>query len=223
MRITTQMLAQTSRETGIPLAQGSLLDVLNKKNTKESLFDTYNKTQDAKKASAIRKEYQKLGSAAEDLGKSASRLTDTEEDALFTKAGENGETKDILSEVKDMLEAYNKTLELLKGADGSLNQYYYRELKNAATVNAEQLKTVGITRGKDGSMAVEEKVLENADYDTLKKVFGSDSDFVKKADYIGGRIAENAQAGVASISSQYNAKGMSYQDSTEANKYNFFG
>lgn len=223
MRITTAMLAQTTRKTGIPIAQGSLLDALNNQNTSTNLLDALNKRQDAKKASATQKGFQELENTAEGLGKSANKLTETGENSLFGKAEENKETSDIISEVKDMLEAYNKTLALLKEADGSLNSFYYKELKNAAAESVEQLKAVGITQNKEGFLTADEKVLEEADYDTLKKVFGSESGFTKKADYISSRVSENARASAASISSQYNAKGMSLNDSFEMNKYNFFG
>lgn len=223
MRITSQMLALTSRETGIPLTQGSLLDALNNQNTSSSLLEAFDKNQTAKKVSAMQKGFRELGNAAENLGQHASRLTETGEDSLFGKAEDSKETGDILSEIKDMLEDYNKTLELLKEADGSLNNFYYKELKKTATADAEQLKSVGITQNKDGSLTVDKKVLDKADYDTLKELFGNESDFIKKADYISGRVSENAWANAASVSNQYNAKGISYNDTFEANKYNFFG
>ena len=39
MRITTQILTNTSREAGIPLVQGGLLDALNKENTSVDLLE----------------------------------------------------------------------------------------------------------------------------------------------------------------------------------------
>lgn len=223
MRITTSMLAQTTRETGIPVAQGSLLEALNNQNTSSNLLDALNQNQNAKKAAAMQKEARELGNASEDLQEAASKLAQTGEDSLFGKTEENKETTDIISEVKDMIESYNQTLELIKEADGSLNSFYYKELKGAAAGSAEQLKSVGITQNKDGSLTLDEKALEKADYDTLKEVFGSESEFTKKAVYISSRVSENAQAAVASGSSQYNAKGESFYDSFEMNKYNFFG
>ncbi len=223
MRITTSMLAQTTSETGIPVAQGSLLDALNNQNTSSNLLDALNQNQNAKKAAVVQKEARELGNASGGLQEAASKLAQTGEDSLFGKTEESKETTDIISEVKDMIESYNQTLELIKEADGSLNSFYYKELKEAAAGSAEQLKSVGITLNKDGSLATDEKALEKADYDTLKEVFGSESEFTKKAVYISSRISENAQAAAASVSSQYNAKGESFYDSFEMNKYNFFG
>lgn len=223
MRITTQILTNTSREAGIPLVQGGLLDALNKENTSVDLLEELNKSQDAKSASALQKVFRELRNASDDLRKRASELLETGENSLFGKAEETKDTEKILSGVKDMISSYNKTLELLKGADGSLNSFYYKELKSAAAANEEQLKSVGVTLNKDGSLSIDEKVLGNADYDTLKKVFGDESKFVQRAEYISDKVSQNAKANEESIFNQYNAKGISYSDYSGENKYNFFG
>ncbi len=223
MRITTQILTNTSREAGIPLVQGGLLDALNKENTSVDLLEELNKSQDAKSASALQKVFRELRNASDDLRKRASELLETGENSLFGKAEETKDTEKILSGVKDMISSYNKTLELLKGADGSLNSFYYKELKSAAAANEEQLKSVGVTLNKDGSLSIDEKVLGNADYDTLKKVFGDESKFVQRTEYISDKVSQNAKANEESIFNQYNAKGISYSDYSGENKYNFFG
>ncbi len=223
MRITTQILTNTSREAGIPLVQGGLLDALNKENTSVDLLEELNKSQDAKSASALQKVFRELRNASDDLRKRASELLETGENSLFGKAEETKDTEKILSGVKDMISSYNKTLELLKGADGSLNSFYYKELKSAAAANEEQLKSVGVTLNKDGSLSIDEKILGNADYDTLKKVFGDESKFVQRAEYISDKVSQNAKANEESIFNQYNAKGISYSDYSGENKYNFFG
>lgn len=223
MRITTQILTNTSREAGIPLVQGGLLDALNKQNTSVDLVEELNKSQDAKSASALQKVFRELRNSSDDLRKRASELMETDENSLFGKAEETKDTEKIIAGVKDMIGSYNKTLELLKETDGSLNSFYYKELKNAAAANEEQLKSVGVTLNKDGSLAIDEKVLGNADYDTLKKVFGSESKFIQRTEYISDKVSQNAKANAESLSNQYNAKGISYSDYTEGNKYDFFG
>lgn len=224
MRITTSMLAQTSRETGVPILQNSLLNVLNKQSSGSAgLLDALTSKQNAEKTSALQKSTKELGGAADKLAASAKKLTETGEGSLFGKAKESGDTKELISELGSLIEHYNKTLELLKEADSSLNSFYHKELKAAAEQTAEQLKAVGVTQNKDGSLAVDKKVLENADYDALKAAFGENSKFTTRTEYISSKAADNADTVLASISSQYNAKGISYSDSFEANKYNFFG
>lgn len=224
MRITTQMLAETSRKTGLPILQGSLLDVLSKKQGKSSndLLDALTRTKETQKLSSQQKGYQELEDAASDLALSASKLYAEGEDSLFGKAEEEQSTEDIIKEIQTMVESYNKTLKLLKEAGGSLNDYYRQGLKNAAAGNADLLSSVGITQNKDGSLSIDKKKLEGADYETLKKVFNGDSDFAGVAAYIGIKVAENAEANAASITNQYNAKGTSYNNSFQSNKYNYF-
>lgn len=224
MRITTQMLADTSRKSGLPVLQGSLLDVLNKKKgtTSNSLMDALNRTKDTQ-LSTKQKGYEELETAAGELALSASKLYAEGEDSLFAKAEESQDTTDIIKEIQTMAESYNKTLKLLKEAGGSLNNFYRQELKNAATENADLLSSIGITQNKDGSLVIDKKKLESADLETLKKVFNSDSDFAGLAAYIGIKSAENAAANASSITNQYNSKGMSYNDYFESNKYNYLG
>ena len=100
MRITTSMLAQTTSETGIPVAQGSLLDALNNQNTSSNLLDALNQNQNAKKAAVVQKEARELGNASGGLQEAASKLAQTGEDSLFGKTEESKETTDIISEVK---------------------------------------------------------------------------------------------------------------------------
>lgn len=103
-----------------------------------------------------------------------------------------------------------------------LNKNNYSKLEDAAECK-ETLKNIGITQAKDGSLSVDEKVLESADVDTLKKALGSESGFAPKVSFVSNRIKENAAANIASASNQYTAKGSAYTNSFEANKYNFFG
>ncbi|MCM1498071.1 MAG: hypothetical protein NC124_06345 [Clostridium sp.] len=224
MRITTSMLAQTSRETGLPILQNSLLNVLNKQSGgSNDLLDALNSKRNIEKTSALQKNAKELGSAADSLTASASKLTETGEKSLFGKAKESGETKELLAEIQSMVEYYNKTLKLLKETDSSLNSFYHSELKNTVKQTAEQLKAVGVTQDKDGSLVVDSKTMENADYEALRAAFGEDSQFTARTEFIGSKIADNADTVLASASNQYNAKGVSYSDAFEANKYNFFG
>ncbi|MBR1866009.1 MAG: hypothetical protein IJ801_05835 [Lachnospiraceae bacterium] len=223
MRITTAMLAQTSKKTGIPVAQGSLLNVLEHQNNQDHLLDALNRNQQAKRVSALQKEFQELEKETGDLTGRADRLLETDEDGLFGEAQDTKETKNILPTVKGMLESYNKTLALLKKTDNSLNRFYSGELEKAAEKSAESLKTVGVTRSKDGSLKINEDILAHADYDTLKTVFGDQSDLTKKLNYIGGRISEHAQTNLASAATRYNAGGTVCQNVSYPNSYNFFG
>lgn len=223
MRITSQILTRTSLETGIPIAQNGILDAMSNQNTAVDLLEVMERKQNTEKLSKLKEQYRELEEAADNLGRNTSKLLDDGDNSLFHKAQEQNDTKDIVTEIRNMVTSYNETLELLQDADGSLNHFYYKELRDTVTNNEELLKSAGVTQSEDGSLNLGEKVLESVDYDTLKKVFGSESDFTKRVDYISGRVAENASVNVASTSNQYNAKGYSYNSSFEVSKYDYLG
>lgn len=227
MRITNQMLARTAAKSKIPLQQNSLLDIWrqSESGSSNSLLSALSRTSNSKFPiqSISKKENSKLEESAKRLSEYASKLNETGENSLFGKAEAEGNTEEIVSGVEEMVSAYNTTLEYLRTSDSTLNSFYLQELKSYASDQSEALKTVGITRNKDGSLKVDQEKLKAADIDSLKAAFGSGSGFTEKAGYVGGRAAENAAAMNASLLSGYDASGRSYFDSFEMNKYNFWG
>ena len=122
-----------------------------------------------------------------------------------------------------MVEEYNATMKQLKITGGTMNEFYRQQLKEVSTGSKEALKGIGITQEKDGSLAVNEKTLQNADADALKKALGSESGFVSKLSFISNRINQNASVNVMSASSRYTSNGSAYMGSFEESKYNFWG
>ena len=229
MRITTQMLAETARKSGIPINQTTLLDVINSEDSSGNLLSGVKKnSKDVYGTSAAanrfqKDSYRKLEKSADSLKDCASKLSDVSGDSLFQKAEEKQDTKELTSEIEKMVDAYNQTLEQLKKSGGAMNEFYREELKNLAGSNAEPLKAVGITQSKDGSLKVDSKVLEKADLASLKQAVGSASDFTKKVGYVSGRVSANASANADSLSSRYNAGGSSFFGLPGMNHFDFLG
>lgn len=229
MRITTQMLAETARKSGIPINQTTLLDVMNHEDSSGDLLSGANKNSNnlygaSATANRLQKDsYQKLEKSADSLKDCASKLSDAGMSSLFQKAEENQDTKELTAEIEKMVDYYNQTLEQLKKAGGAMNEFYREELKNLAGGNAEALEAAGITQEKDGSLKVDLKVLEKADLDCLKKAVGNASDFIKKVEYVSGRVSANASANADSLSSQYNADGNSIFGLPGMNHFDFLG
>ncbi|MDE6433657.1 MAG: hypothetical protein K2L07_05450 [Lachnospiraceae bacterium] len=219
MRITTTMLNLTSKKTGIPIGSSSMLDYINQNNNdllsvisnkKTNAYDTVQK-----------KSYEKLGAAAESLFKSTEGFLAEDEKNLLTKAKETGDYKDVYDEIASLAEHYNNTLSILKGTSGALNNYYSIMLSEAASESKDQLAEVGMNIGKDGKVSIDTEKLRGVDKEQLEKVFGKDSDFMKKLAFLSDRISDNAQSYANSISNQYNAAGNTYSASTS--KYDFLG
>ena len=85
MRITTHMLNETARKTGIPINQNNLLSYLNNSEgtSGSTLLDALNKNNKVSTESA--ENYKKLESAADKLKDSADKLTAEGDKSLFEK------------------------------------------------------------------------------------------------------------------------------------------
>ena len=127
MRITTQMLANSAAKSGIPIQRTSLLDIINNKSS-QNLLGTIGKSTNTTRSSAtdiLRKNnYAKLEELSEKLDQSAEELVGTDKDSIYDKAKESGDTTDILSDAKKMVEAYNATMKQLKTTGGTMNEFY---------------------------------------------------------------------------------------------------
>lgn len=208
MRITTQMLNESARKTGLPVNgtsllnyinnddrnNNSLLSALNKKTT--SVFDVENK-----------KKYKKLGKEADKLTDSASVLQQERADNLFTQAKESGNNQKIYDSIENFFKNYNSTVKALKNTSDTMNNFYRQMLSDAAKEAEESLSGIGITFHKDGSANVDMDKVKKSDMETLENLFGSKSDFVSKVNFISTRISDNAEANVKSFSSSYSSNG----------------
>ena len=216
MRITTQMLAHSAAKSGIPFQQTTLLDILNKKSSFSGLLNGVNASADAT-AIAKKKNYSKLEDISGNLNGYASSLVATDKKSIYDRA------KDIVSSAKKMVESYNATLKQLRETGDTLNEFYRQQLKDIPAGDKEALKSIGITQAKDGSLSIDEKVLQSADADTLKKVLDGDTGLASKISFVSGRISQNAASNVVSTSSQYTSNGSSLLSALETSKYDFWG
>lgn len=221
MRITTTMLNATSRETGIPIGSGSMLDYVNQNSNSANLLNAVHNKKTNVYDTVNKKSYEKLGTAADSLSKSTEGFRAEDENNLFAKAKEAGDYKDVYEEIANLAEHYNNTLTTLKGATGALNNYYAVMLSEAAAEKKDVLAKVGIYIDKVGKMSVDAEKLKDADTEQLEKVFGRDSSFMEKLAFLSNRISDNAQSYASSMSNQYNAAGNTY--SASSSRYDFLG
>ena len=171
-------------------------------------------------AIAKKKNYSKLEDISGNLNGYASSLVATDKNSIYDRAKESGSTKDIVSSAKKMVESYNATLKQLRETGDTLNEFYRQQLKDIPAGDKEALKSIGITQAKDGSLSIDEKVL---DADTLKKVLDGDTGLASKISFVSGRISQNAASNVVSTSSQYTSNGSSLLSALETSKYDFWG
>lgn len=234
MRVTTQMLDESAKKTGLPVSRGkSLLDYVNNTSEGNTLLDALNaskssstwvssSTTDISKLlnSLNKTTYEKLEEQADLLEQAADVFTADGEDSIFEKAAESGDRTDICQSAEKLIEYYNATIGTLQQTSDSLNQYYAQMLGEAVIENASALYDIGITMNEDGTLSLDQSKMEAAEDESLKKALGSSGTFTEKVAYIASRISNNAQAGIQSISSQYNTSGSICQ--TASGKYNFW-
>lgn len=142
-------------------------------------------------------EYEKLGTAADNL---------TDRAAQLAARVDKGSTE-VTAQVESLLDAYNNAVEKVGNASGVLNNYYHQMLKQTFSDNREELAEIGITMGSNGSLTLDKEKLQKADGEILKKLLGSDGNFSKRAGYVASRISDNAQANAGNLSNRYNSAG----------------
>lgn len=222
MRFTNQMMARTAVRAGMQFPQNSLLNSTNRKSSAGSLFtSSINKARGTKGANAYlsarnRQNSAQLKSSAESLSDYASKLSESLADAK-----ETNQKTEAVSDITNMADAYNKTLQYLKSSDSILDQYYYQELKNSVSGNSAALRAVGIGVGKDGKLQIQKGALSAAGTDSLEKAFSPA--FVDRISYVGAKVAENATSSAASILGGYNKYGTQWWNSLQNQGFQFWG
>lgn len=220
MRVTTQMLNQTAKRTGIPINQNNLLSYINNDSSSNgsTLLDALNKNN--KVSSAMISNYKKVEKSAESLKEQAEKLAETGEKSFLEKIKESGNTEEAYKAVESYVDRYNSTLSDVKKSTGTLDQYYSQMLQEAASDNREQLEKIGITIGKEGTLSIDKEKLNAAAVEDIQSAFGGSGQLAAKTAYIADRISNYAQAGMQSASSQYDGTGNMY--SQLASRFDFW-
>lgn len=222
MRITTQMLDASARKAGLPVNNVSLLNYVNGNDSGSNLLSALKDKKTTAVNTTKKTEYEKLEKAADDLSQRVSFFTELGEVSAFAKARAEGDNTELYKNVNSLVDSYNSTLKALKAAPGTLNDFYGQSLKELVSENSELLNSIGVTVAKDGSLSVDQDKLKEADVDTLEKALGSGSDLSKKLSFLAGKIADNAETNLDSLSSQYGSDGSAYIAAMN-NKYNLWG
>ncbi len=220
MRITTQMLNETAKRTGIPVCQNNLLSYINNESSsgQNTLLDSLDKKNKDKVSSAVMSNYKKLDKDASNLKTQADKLAETGEQSFLEKIKESGDNTKAYDTVQSYVDHYNSTLSGLKKSSGVLDRYYSEMLQDAANDQSEQLEKIGVTIGKDGMLSVDKEKLEAASIEDIQKAFGT---LASKTSHIADRVSNNAQASMESTSNQYNGTGSIM--SQLASRYDFWG
>lgn len=211
MRITSQMLDASAQKAGVQINH-TLLDYVKAGKNGNTLQQVLSANKTSTKNTAQKKNYEKLDEAADSLAGYAAALMSEQEDSLFGKlaAEDTEENRNALYDtVENLVDSYNDTRKSLLTAQGTLNNYYAKLLKEAAEDDAESLAAIGITLD-GGKLSLDTGKLKSAALDAIQGALGTDSTFMEKIVMLAGHASDNAEAGIESLSSQYSANGVNY-------------
>lgn len=223
MRITTQMLNETSKRTGIPVNETNLMSYINKSasSNQNTLLDALNKSKNQKVSTENTKNYKNLEKQASSLADLAEKFAATGENSFFDKIKESGDHETLNAGVKDYIKSYNATLSALNKSEGILNEYYSQMMQEAVKDSSKSLEGIGITIGKDGMLSIDEEKLKEASVEDIESVFGASGQLSSKIGFLAGRVSDHAQSSLDSVSQTYDFSGNQYFPATS--KYDFWG
>ena len=222
MRITTQMLNESARKAGLPINNTSLLNYIKNDGTGNTLLDALNKKKETAATAAQKSDYEKLDKEADQLTQAAEVLLKDGENNLFEQAKTSGDNQKVYDSIEKLFGSYNSTLKELRNTSNTMNDFYRQMLLEAPDEVKESLSGVGITFAKDGTARVDIEKVKATDLETLQGLFGKESDFVQKIEFLSTRISDNAKANVESLGNAYNAGGNLYL-AMSSSKYDFWG
>ena len=197
MRVTTQMLNETARKAGLPINNSTLLDYINNDSSADSMLNSINGSTSAAtqmlKAKVSKTGYENTDKSSEDLQNAIDKLAG-EKSTVFKDARESKDTSKVTAAAQELIDKYNSLVKVMSKMSSSLDEFYKKALKGLP----ESIK------------------------ESLEKIFGSDSEFMKKLSFVTDRIESNAEANLQSVSSTYSSTA-DIMSSFNSSKYDFLG
>jgi hypothetical protein len=124
--------------------------------------------------------YSAIQSSAKSIQLYGEKLLSEESASLFSRAEATGQTKEVVTQVKAFVKEYNNMVKNMKKTDDTVNTYFAKELHSYIKEQESKLKEMGITIQADGTLQMQESVLDKAELSSLKDVFHGKNSFVKK-------------------------------------------
>ncbi len=222
MRITTQMVNESARKSGLPINNTSLLNYIKTDGTGNTLLDALNKSKEASANSEQKNSYEKIDKEADQLTQVAEMLLQDGENSLFEQAKVSGDNQKVYNGIESLFEKYNSTLKALRNTSNTMNDFYRQMMLETSAEVKDSFADVGIAFSNNGTATIDMDKVRKADITTLENLFGKESDFVNKLSFLSTRISNNAEVNIESLSSAYNANGSLYATMGNS-KFDFWG
>ena len=131
------------------------------------------------------------------------KMSYTEDEA--GKTAQENDKKNLMKEIEDFVSDYNEVYNDLCDIGSASNLAYKKSLDSIVSVNENALKAIGITVSKSGELVIDQKTLENADFDKVKEVFAKEGGFAEKISKKMGNIEDGAANSLTTLSKLYGA------------------
>lgn len=144
MRITTQMMNNAAKKTGIPMTQNSLLNYINKEgNSSDSLLSALQSQQSKAASTANQSKYEKQAQAAQEL----TEQRGTELSVIGISVNDDGS---LSADTQKLSAASRENLEKALGADSEFVQhlsYLSQRIGDNAEANLESITSGYLANG----------------------------------------------------------------------------
>ncbi len=218
--------------------QSSLLDMLNNSTSKtDNIFESIIASNTARCQERISQvtgikvnstkdgDYKKVTSSSAALTETMDKLKSS---SLWDESKEGYSKDNIISGIKDFVSSYNTLMTNIDNVGKTVENTYKTKFNQYVKEHEKELAEVGVTIEKDGKMTIDKDKLNEADVSALKKVFGNDSEFMKKLDSVNSEMNEVVSKAMDiknSMSGLYNADSSSvdYNSLLSGNSFNYLG
>ena len=115
-----------------------------------------------------------------------------------------------ISEVTSMVKDYNQMMKSMADEGGTANETYLKQMKGYYQNAKAELVKMGITQNNDGTLSVNQELLEAADAKKIKEVLGTKDTFVDDIGKRAQNVISNAETNLALINKSQYAGNYSY-------------
>lgn len=127
----------------------------------------------------------------------------TQEEALKYK-------EEAVSEVTALIEDYNNMIKSMTEEGGKVNEIYLKQMKGYFQNAKIKLEELGITQNSDGTLSVDQELLNAASGQKLKEVFGTQESFIEDIGKRAENVISNAETNLAILNKSQYAGNYSY-------------
>lgn len=212
-------VAKTRTFTAARKSSGHTSSVSGKDNSMQALIQQMLKKSEASSAEKLAEnqkqsyQYEVMEKSAQNVEGRIAKLKADGEKSIFGQENQEAAQEAAVKEISGFVSDFNVMVGELGGSKNQLDSVFLRKLNDVTMRYSTELEQMGITRNSNGTLSVDQKVLQAAELSDLKKLFGPDNTFAAKIGEQAGLIKESAQRNIETLKTD------SWQISQNYNRY----